>query len=148
MKVILLQDVKGQGKKGDVIDVNDGYARNFLIKKKLAAEATAATLNDMQTKASAAAFHKAQNIEKMTALSKEISGRVFEVRIKAGATGKTFGSVTAADVSAALSREGVDVDKKCVVLPSPIKTLGDEEVTLKLCEGVTAKIIVRVEAEQ
>lgn len=147
MKIILLQDVKGQGKKGDVIDVNEGYARNFLIKKNLAEVATAAKLNDIKMKKSSADFHKAEEIKAMQETAKEIKGKNFTVKIKAGQAGKVFGSVTGANIADALKSAGYDIDKKKVVLPAPIKTLGVYDVDLKLMEGISAKIKVTVEAE-
>lgn len=147
MKIILLQDVKGQGRKGEVKDVNEGYARNFLFKKGLAEEATASKLNDLNQKKAAADFHKAEEIKAMRALSGEISGKTFTVRIKAGQGGKVFGSVTGAHISDALNAAGYNIDKKKVVLEQPVKNIGVYEVTLKLMEGITAKINVSVEAE-
>lgn len=147
MKVILLQDVKGQGKKGEVVDVNEGYARNFLIKKKLAEAATAAKLNDISMKKSAADFHKAEEVAAMRELASKIKGKSFTVKVKAGANGKVFGSATGADISAALAQDGYNVDKKKIILPQPIKALGEYEVELKLSEGISAKINVVVAAE-
>ena len=147
MKVILLQDVKGQGKKGEVVDVNDGYARNFLIKKGLAEIATASKLNDLTQKKAAADYHKAEEVKATKALAAEIKGKSFIVKIKAGQNGKVFGSVTGANIADALQAAGYDVDKKKVVLPQPIKTLGTYDVELKLMEGVSSKIAVVVEAE-
>lgn len=147
MKIILLQDVKGQGKKGEVLDVNEGYARNFLIKKGLAEVATAAKLNDISMKKSAADFHKAEEVKATKELAKEINGKSFTVKIKAGQNGKVFGSVTSANVSDSLAAAGYQVDKKKVVLAQPIKNTGTYEVELKLMEGISAKIKVTVEAE-
>lgn len=147
MKVILLQDVKGQGKKGEVVDVNEGYARNFLIKKGMAEVATAAKLNDMSMKKSAADFHRAEEEKATREMAKTISGQKFTVKIKAGQNGKVFGSVTAGNISDSLASAGYNVDKKKIVLPQPIKNLGEYEVELKLMEGVSAKIKVEVQAE-
>ncbi len=147
MKVILLQDVKGQGKKGEVVDVNEGYARNFLIKKGLAEIATASKLNDLTQKKAAADYHKAEEVKATKALAAEIKGKSFIVKIKAGQNGKVFGSVTGANIADALQAAGYDVDKKKVVLPQPIKTLGTYDVDLKLMEGISSKIAVVVEAE-
>ena len=147
MKVILQQDVKGQGKKGQLIDVSDGYARNFLIKKGLAEIATASKLNDLTQKKAAADYHKAEEVKATKALAAEIKGKSFIVKIKAGQNGKVFGSVTGANIADALQAAGYDVDKKKVVLPQPIKTLGTYDVELKLMEGVSSKIAVVVEAE-
>ena len=147
MKVILLQDVKGQGKKGEVVDVNEGYARNFLIKKGLAEIATASKLNDLTQKKAAADYHKAEEVKATKALAAEIKGKSFIVKIKAGQNGTVFGAVTGANIADALQAAGYDVDKKKVVLPQPIKTLGTYDVELKLMEGVSSKIAVVVEAE-
>ena len=147
MKIILLQDVKGQGKKGEVIDVNEGYARNFLIKKGLAEAATASKLNDINMKKSASEFHRAEEIKATQAMAKEINGKTFTVNIKAGQNGKVFGSVTGADVSDALKAAGYEGDKRKVVLTSPIKTLGQYDIELKLMEGISAKIKIDVQGE-
>lgn len=147
MKVILLQDVKGQGRKGDVVDVNEGYARNFLIKKGLAEIATASKLNDISMKKSAADFHKAEEVKATKELALNIKGKSFTVKIKAGQNGKVFGSVTSADVADSLVAAGYNVDKKKIVLAQPIKNIGSYEVELKLMEGVATKITVIVEAE-
>lgn len=147
MKIILLQDVKGQGKKGEVIDVNEGYARNFLIKKGFAEAATASKINDLNQKKAAADYHKAEETKAMQAMAKELKDKSFTVKIKAGQNGKVFGSVTGANVSDSLIAAGFNVDKKKVVLPQPIKTVGEYTVDLKLMEGVSTKIKVIVEAE-
>ena len=147
MKVILLQDVKGQGKKGEVIEVNEGYARNFLIKKGLAEAATASKLNDINQKKAAADYHHAEEVKAMRELAKEISGKTFTVRIKAGQGGKVFGSVTGANISDALQQAGYSIDKKKVVLAQPIKNTGVYDIDLKLMEGITSKIKISVEAE-
>lgn len=147
MKIILLQDVKGQGKKGEVIEVNEGYARNFLIKKGLAEAATASKINDINQKKAAADFHKAEEVKATRELAKELNGKSFTVKIKAGQGGKVFGSVTGANVSDALLQNGYSVDKKKIVLSSPIKNVGEYEVDLKLMENVSAKIKVVIEAE-
>ncbi len=147
MKVILLQDVKGQGKKGEVIEVNEGYARNFLIKKGLAEAATASKLNDINQKKAAADYHHAEEVKATRELAKEISGKIFTVRIKAGQGGKVFGSVTGANISDALQQAGYSIDKKKVVLAQPIKNTGVYDIDLKLMEGITSKIKISVEAE-
>lgn len=144
MKIILLQDVKGQGKKNDLLEVNDGYARNFLIKKGLAVEATATRINELNQRKNADAYHKEEELKAMRALAKEIDGKTFGLKIKVGQTGKVFGSVTAADVSEGLKEAGYDIDKKKIVLESPIKTVGVYQLVLKLAEGVSAKINVEV----
>lgn len=147
MKIILLQDVKGQGKKGEVVEVNEGYARNFLIKKGLAEVATASKLNDITQKKASQDFHKAEEVKAMQALAAEVKGKTFTVKIKAGQGGKVFGSVTAQNISDALSAQGYGVDKKKIILTQPIKTVGVYDIDLKLTEGVSSKIKVSVEAE-
>ena len=147
MKVILLKDVKGQGKKGEVIDVNEGYARNFLVKKGLAEVATASKLNDLSQKKAAADYHKAEEVKATKALAEELKGKTFTVKIKAGQGGKVFGSVTGANIADSLQAAGYSVDKKKVVLAQPIKNVGTYEVDLKLMEGVSSKINVTVESE-
>lgn len=147
MKVILLQDVKGQGKKGDIVEVNEGYARNFLIKKGFAEVATAAKLNDISMKKSAADFHKAEEIKATKELAEKIKGKSFTLKIKAGQNGKVFGSVTSSDISEALAAAGYNVDKKKIILAQPIKNTGAYEIELKLMEGMSSKIKVVIEAE-
>lgn len=144
MKVVLLQDVKGQGKKGEIVDVNEGYARNFLIKKGMAEAATASKINDINQKKAAADYHKAEEIKATQALAKEVYGKLFTVKIKAGQNGKVFGSVTAANISESLQEAGYSVDKKKIVLAQPIKILGEYEIDLKLMEGITSKIKINV----
>ncbi|MCH5148217.1 MAG: 50S ribosomal protein L9 [Clostridiales bacterium] len=144
MKVVLLQDVKGQGKKGEIVDVNEGYARNFLIKKGFAEAATASKINDINQKKAAADYHKAEEIKATQALAKEINGKLFTVKIKAGQKGKVFGSVTGANISDALQEAGYNVDKKKIVLPQPIKIVGEYEIELKLMEGISSKIKINV----
>ena len=147
MKVILLQDVKGQGKKGEVVDVNEGYARNFLVKKGLAEIATPSKLNDLSMKKSAADFHKAEEEKATRELAATIGGKTFDVKIKTGQGGKAFGSVTAADISDALASAGYKIDKKKIVLSQPVKLVGAYPVELKLMEGVSAKITINVVPE-
>ena len=144
MKVVLLQDVKGQGKKGEIVEVNEGYARNFLIKKGFAEAATASKINDINQKKAAADYHKAEEIKATQALAKEIYGKLFTVKIKAGQKGKVFGSVTGANISDALQEAGYSVDKKKIVLPQPIKLVGEYEIELKLMEGISSKIKINV----
>ena len=147
MQVILLQDVKSQGKKGDLIDVNEGYARNFLVKKGFAEVATPSKINDLKQKKAAADYHKAEEVKAMHALASGLKGKTFTVKIKAGQNGKVFGSVTGANISDSLKAAGYDVDKKKIVLESPIKAVGTYDVELKLLEGISPKIKVEVAGE-
>jgi large subunit ribosomal protein L9 len=145
MKVLLTADVKGTGKKGDVVEVADGYGRNFLIKKGLATAATAASVHEAQQKKEAAQFHKAEEVKALKALAASLEGKKVSVKIKTGENGKTFGSVTASHVATALSEIGFDVDKKKIKMET-VKTLGTLPAEIRLMEGVTAKITVVVEA--
>lgn len=144
MKIILLQDVKGQGKKGELIDVNEGYARNFLIKKGLAEAATSNKINELNQKKSSQEYHRQEELKAMKALSEEIKGKSFTVNIKVGQNGKVFGSVTSADISESLKAAGYDIDKKKIVTDGNIKNVGDYDVELKLMEGISTKIKVLV----
>ena len=145
MKVILTQDVKGQGKKDDVIEVSDGYARNFLIKNKLAVEATSAMVNSIKIKA-ADEHRRAEEKAAALELAKKISGTTVTVKIKVGETGKLFGALNTQAVADALKEAGYDIDRKKIVLPDVIKTVGVYEITVKPYAEVSAKIKVSVEA--
>ena len=145
MKVILKADVKGTGKKGDVVEVADGYGRNFLIKKGLAQIATASSVHEAQQKKDAQAFHKAEEIKATKELAAKLDGSKVSVKIKTGENGKLFGSVTSAHVSSALSEMGYDVDKKKIKMDA-VKTLGSLQAEIRLMENVSAKITVSVEA--
>ena len=147
MKVILLADVKGTGKKGDVVEVSDGFARNMLFKKNLAKIATGVEVNSLQIKKNAEEFHKREEIKRLTELSREINGKEVLCLVKAGEAGKIFGSVTNENVSAALKNAGYEVDKKKIVISAPIKKLGLYDVEIKLISGVPCKVKLKVEAE-
>lgn len=146
MKVILTQDVKGQGKKDDVIEVSDGYARNFLIKNKLAVEATSAMINSIKIKKAADEHRRAEEKAAALELAKRISGTTVAVKIKVGETGKLFGALNTQAVADALKEAGYDIDRKKIVLPDVIKTVGVYEITVKPYAEVSAKIKVSVEA--
>ena len=147
MKVILKADVKGSGKKGDILDVSDGYAKNFLLKKGLAEVATPAAINEMSQKKSSEAFHRAENIKALRELAEKLTGTGITLAIKAGENGKTFGSVTSQHIASALSELGFDVDKKKVLLKDPIKAVGSYDVEVRLMEGVVSTIKVNVVAQ-
>lgn len=148
MKVIFLQDVKGSGKKGDIKEVSDGYARNFLIGKGLAIEATAKNLSDLQGKKSSEQ-HKA-DVAKQEALDNaaKLKGKGVTIKAKAGAGGKLFGAVTASHVADAVAEQlGVKVEKKKVSLSMEIKAFGGYTAEIKLYPGVSEKISVSVVEE-
>ncbi len=146
MRVILLKDVKGQGKAGDLIDVSDSYARNYLIKGGYAEQATAEKVNALSQKKAAADFHRAEELKAAKQTAAELKDKKFTIKVKAGAGGRLFGSVTGADISQALAEGGYTVDKKKISLSSPLREAGSYSVELKLAEGVTTKITVVVEA--
>ena len=144
MKVILKADVKGSGKKGDILEVSDGFAKNFLLKKGLAEIATASGINAIAQKRTADEFHKAENVKALKEVAEKLNGAEVTVPIRAGENGKVFGSVTTANIAAALAEAGYDIDKKRITVKEPIKTIGLFEAEIRLMEGVTTKIKVNV----
>ena len=144
MKVILKADVKSLGKKGDLVNTSDGYARNFLFPKGLAIEANAQAMNEFNNKETAKKFHKAEEIKAANELKDRIGGKTFKVAAKAGANGKLFGSVTAKDVSAAIKEEmGENIDKRKISMQD-IKAFGTTQIEVKVYQGITAKVFVQV----
>lgn len=144
MKVILKADVKSLGKKGDLVNTSDGYARNFLFPKGLAIEANAQAMNEFNNKETAKKFHKAEEIKAANELKDRIEGKTFKVAAKAGANGKLFGSVTAKDVSAAIKEEmGENIDKRKISMQD-IKAFGTTQIDVKVYQGITAKVFVQV----
>lgn len=144
MKVILKADVKSLGKKGDLVNTSDGYARNFLFPKGLAIEANAQAMNEFNNKETAKKFHKAEEIKAANELKDIIEGKTFKVAAKAGANGKLFGSVTAKDVSAAIKEEmGENIDKRKISMQD-IKAFGTTQIEVKVYQGITAKVFVQV----
>ena len=146
MKVILLQDIKSVGKKGQVIDASDGYARNFLLPKKMAVIADAANMNALKTKQEANKYKKDMSM----AAAKELKMKDYELvfKIKAGENGKIFGSVTSKDIADELNKKYfVEVDKKKVMLDDAIKNLGVYNVEIKLFEGISGVLKVNVVGE-
>ncbi|MBO4897309.1 MAG: 50S ribosomal protein L9 [Clostridia bacterium] len=149
MKVILQSDVKGKGKKGDLVNVNDGYARNFLFPKGLAVEATKAAINDFKGKESSAAYHKEQEILAAKETAAKLEGKTVKLSAKAGDNGKLFGSITAQGIADAIKMQlHVVVDKRKLVLGDGIKTIGNTEVEVKVYPEISAKINVLVEGEK
>ena len=145
MKVVLLQDVKSIGKKDQLVNVSDGYARNFLFPRKLAKEATQGAINDVKTKESAKAHHKQEEINAAKEVKAKIDGKIVALKAKAGKEGKLFGAVTSKDVAAEMKKQlGVDIDKKKLVMDD-IKLFGSYECVVKIYPEITAKITVKVE---
>lgn len=146
MKVILNQDIKGQGKKGQMVEVSDGYARNYLLPKKLAKEATKENINVMQGQKESEEFRKKKELEEAQEIAKRMETLTVKLSAKAGENGKLFGSITSKDVAEALTMQHhIKLDKKKFVLPDGIKTLGTTEVDVKIHTGVTGKLKVQVE---
>ncbi|MBQ0058726.1 MAG: 50S ribosomal protein L9 [Lachnospiraceae bacterium] len=147
MKVILLADVKALGKKDEVVNVSDGYARNMLFKKNLAIEADAKAMNDLKVKKKVEAKIAAEQLAEAQALCDKINGKSVTLAIKVGSAGRTFGSVSTKEIADAVKAQlGVEVDRKKMNLSSPIKELGVTEVPVKLHPQVTA--VVKVEVKE
>lgn len=146
MKVIFLADVKGSGKKGEVKEVSDGYARNFLIKKGFAIEADSVSINSLNGKKEAEAFHKQEEINRCMELAKKMNLAEVTVKVKCGEKGKIFGSVTTQEIADALAGIGYEVDKKKILMTAPIKSLGIYRMDVKLLPNITTKIVVKVES--
>lgn len=145
MEVILLQDVKSLGKKGDKVTINDGYARNFILPKKLGLEANAKNLNDLKLQKANEEKLAKEQLEAAKVLKTKVEEKPVRLTIKAGEGGKLFGSVSSKEISAAAKQQlGLDIDKKKMVMPEPIKTLGSHIVPVKLHREVTAELTVSV----
>lgn len=148
MKVILKEDVQGSGKKGQLVNVADGYARNFLIKRGLAVEATSAALNEMKARDAALKHKEEKELQDAQRFAAELSGKTVKLTAKAGSGGKLFGSVTAKEIAEALAAAyGIEVDKRKISLQDEIKSYGTYEAQVKLHSGVSAGIFVLVAEE-
>jgi large subunit ribosomal protein L9 len=144
MKVILLQDVKGHGKKGELCNVSDGYARNFLFPKKLAAVADNTAMNDLKNREAAAAHHKQEEIDRANATAKALNGKTVTISAKAGSNGKLFGSVTSKEIAAEIKKSlGIEIDRKKMNV-ADIKNFGEYTAEIKLYTGIIAKLTVKV----
>ena len=144
MKVVLLADVKGHGKKGELVNVSDGYARNFLFPKKLAIEADNAALNELKNREEAAAHHKKEEIAAAKATAEKLEGKSVKIIAKAGASGRLFGSVTSKEIAAEIAKSlGVEIDRKKMSV-ADIKNFGEYTAEIKLYQGISAKITVVV----
>ena len=148
MKVILKQDVKALGKKGDLVNASDGYARNFLFPKGLAVEANATAMNEFNSKETAKKFHKAEEVKAATADAQKLEGKTFQLKAKAGANGKLFGSVTAKEIAEGIEKQlGVTLEKRKIVLKDDIKAFGSYTIEVKIYNGVSANVFVVVGEE-
>jgi large subunit ribosomal protein L9 len=148
MKVILMQDVKGQGKKGELINASDGYATNFLLPRKLAVEANESNMNLFNQKKQAAVNKKNKEISTAKELAQKLSQTTVVLKAKAGENGKLFGSITSKDIAEGLKKQqGIELDKRKIILDDTLKTLGSTEFEVKVYEGISAKLKVKVESE-
>lgn len=145
MKVILLEDVKSVGKKWELVNTSDGYAKNFLFPKKLAVEATKSNLNDFELKQKAEAKRKKEEFEQAQATAKELENKTVTVKVKTGENGKLFGSVTNKEVAEEIVKQtGLNIDKKKVSIGDPIKMVGERTAVIKLHPKVSAEITIKI----
>lgn len=145
MEVILLEDVKTLGKKGQIVKINDGYARNYVLPKKLGLEATAKNLNDLKLQKARQAKEEAQELADAKALAVKIEEKAVTVSMKIGEGGRTFGAISTKEIAVEAKQQlGLDIDKKKMKLDEPIKTLGTHDVAVKLHKDVTATLKVKV----
>lgn len=145
MKVILRQDVKNLGEKGQLVEVSDGYARNFLIPRKLAEEASPVNINIMNMKKEAEKTKKERELMHARAMLDKLKNATLVIKAKAGENGKLFGSITSKDISDAIKKDfDLDIDRKKIHLPDVLKTLGDTEVEIRLYPQAVSKITVKV----
>jgi large subunit ribosomal protein L9 len=147
MKVVLQKDVLNLGDAGDVKEVADGYARNFLIPRRFAVRA-----NDGNTKMALhqkklASLKKDKRVKVMKDIAASIDGQIYEIKVKVGEKDKLFGSVTSADIAGAMKKAGIEIDKRKLDLPEPLKNLGDYKIKVRLAEGVSPQIQVKVVGE-
>ncbi len=148
MKVIFIKDLKGQGKTGDEKNISDGYAKNFLIPKGYAIEATASNINDYKGKKDSEKYKKQQEVEKAEALKKQLSNVTLNITAKCGDNGKLFGSITSKELSEKLKEQfNLEIDKKKIQLPDGIKTVGIFTIDIKLHQGIAGKLTVNVQSE-
>ncbi|TCK99731.1 LSU ribosomal protein L9P [Natranaerovirga hydrolytica] len=149
MEIILLEDVKKVGKKGDIVKVNDGYARNFMIPKKLGVEATKQAKRELESQKKAEAQLRQEELEEAKELGKKIEESSVEVKIKAGEGGKTFGSISTKEITKAAQEQlGLKIDKKKMKLDEPIKSLGVHNIVIKVHPKVTTQLKVKVTEEK
>lgn len=145
MEIVLLEDVKALGKKGEIVKVNEGYARNFILPKKLGVEATSKNLNDLKLQKANAEKIAAEQLAAAKELAARIEKSSITLSIKAGNNGKAFGSVSGKEIGNAVTEQlGFEIDKKKLVLPEPLKTFGVHKVPVKLHKEVTASLTVNV----
>ena len=148
MKVILLDNINGVGKKDEIINASDGYARNFLFPKKLAVEANNENMSKLKAKKQSEQYKKDVNKENAEKIAKKLDDITLTIKVKAGENGKIFGGVTSKEISEELKKQyKIDIDKKKIILNENIKNLGSFDISMKLFEGVTGKLKVKVISE-
>lgn len=145
MQVILLQDIKGVGKKDEIINANDGYARNYLLPKKLGVEANKENLSKLKAKNESKAYKKSVEKEEAQKIAEKLKGILLKISVKSGENGKIFGSITSKEIADNLKEQyGIDVDKKKIDLKEPIKTIESASINIKLFEGVVGTLKVQI----
>ena len=145
MKVILTQDIKGVGKKDEIINANDGYARNFLLPRKMAVEANSQNMSLLQGRKDSANFKKEQEKENALILQEKLSKIMLKIKVKAGGNGKIFGSITSKEIATELKNQyNIDIDKKKILLKDSIKELGVFNIEIKLYEGIIGKLKIDI----
>jgi large subunit ribosomal protein L9 len=145
MKVILLSDIKGVGKKDQVIEASDGYARNYLFPKKLALEANTENMSKLKSRQNSNQFRKDTEKKQAEEIAKKLKGIMLKIKVRAGENGKIFGGVTSKEISDGLKRDyNIDIDKKKILLNETIKTIGTFTIDIKLYEGVIGKLKIDV----
>ena len=147
MKVLLLADVKGSGKKGDIVEISDGYAKNYLFKRNLAKEADKVVLSEKASQNASIERNKRLELEKAQAIAEKIKGKTFSIYAKVGENGKMFGAITSKEIADTLQSAGYEIDKKQIVLDKGIKALGKYPITAKLYGAVVAKFNILVETK-
>ena len=147
MKVVLLKDIKGTGKKGEIKEVADGFPKNFLIKNNFARLADKSALNENALKNEANKYHKQQEFESAKALADKINNKVVTLKIKCGENGKTFGSISSKEIAEEFEKLGIFIDKKKIDLKEAIKSIGNYTLTAKIYPQVNATFMLNVEAE-
>lgn len=145
MKVVLTQDVKGQGKQGELVNVSDGYARNYLFPRNLAVAADAKAMSELKNRVESEKYHKEMELKAAQGIAAKLDGKTLAVTAKAGQNGKLFGSVTSKKIAEEIAAQWqVDVDKRTLSLDEDIKSFGTYPVEIRICAGVKAKIDVKV----
>ena len=145
MKVILIEDVKSLGKKGTIVNVSDGYARNYLFPKKLALEANTENMSKLKSRQNSNQFRKDTEKKQAEEIAKKLKGIMLKIKVRAGENGKIFGGVTSKEISDGLKRDyNIDIDKKKILLNETIKTIGTFTIDIKLYEGVIGKLKIDV----